>query len=67
MPTTGRKITITIDEDTEALMEQVCAALGVEPEEAFLRGITLISTELMKQAVLIPTYIEDELEDDEEE
>ena len=62
-----RKITVVVDEDTEVLLEQVCAALGVEAEEAFLRGITLISAELAKQAVLIPTYLEDEFEDDEDE
>lgn len=63
----GRKITVLIDEDTEPLLEQVCAALGVEPEEAMLRGITLISAELAKQAVLIPTYLEDEFEDEDDE
>jgi len=63
----GRNITIVVDEDTDALLEQVCAALGVEPEEAFLRGVTLISAELAKQAVLIPTYLEDEFEDDEDD
>ena len=63
----GRKITVVVDEDTESLLEQVCAALGVEPEEAFLRGITLISAELAKQAVLIPTYLEDEFAEDEDE
>jgi len=62
-----RKITIVVDEDTDVLLEQVCAALGVEPEEAFLRGITLISAELAKQAVLIPTYLEDEFAEDEDE
>jgi len=62
-----RKITIVVDEDTDVLLEQVCAALGVEPEEAFLRGITLISAELAKQAVLIPTYLEDEFAEDDDE
>jgi hypothetical protein len=62
----GRTFSFSVDEETAGLIEQVCAALGVEPEEAFLRGVTLISAELAKQAVLIPTYLEDEFEDEEE-
>ncbi|MGO8672643.1 MAG: hypothetical protein ACLQVD_14910 [Capsulimonadaceae bacterium] len=64
-----RKLTVALDAESSELLDGVCAALGVDEEEAILRSLALLSAEIAKQALLIPTYFDDDddEEDDDEE
>ena len=64
---TERVVKVTFDEEDGELLDSLCAALGVDEEEALLRGLALLSAEFAKQALLIPAYFDDEDDDEDED
>ncbi len=66
-PINRRVIQVTLEDEGVELLDDLCQVLGVDAEEAFIRGLSLLSAELAKAAILMPAYLDDDLEDDEDD